>query len=281
MVDVKQDPNESQENNPSLIICCENLGTTSSANAGIYRALREGVATSASLVVPAPWARAAAAEYRGEDIGVSLTLVAEYDLLKWGPITYAPSLLGGDGGFPKTITDIWEHADLDEVRREWRAQVERAVYWGFDVTHLSLHLPGIELRPEFFDAYLEIAEEFQLPVRLYNQSAEKAAGFPFRQLAAERGVFSPDNCLSIQPLHGETNIASTLAQCSKGLNCMSLDTAIDTYELRVADPEWEQPVSNLALLISSQFKDAITSKKMELVGYKFLRNSMRQNPMEQ
>ena len=94
-------------------------------------------------MVPAPWARDAAAQYRGEDIGVGLTLNAEHDLYRWGPITHAPSLLDGDGGFPRTAADLWDHADLDEVRRECRAQLERAIYWGFDVSHLDAHLDAV------------------------------------------------------------------------------------------------------------------------------------------
>ena len=108
-----------------------------------YDALRDGVATSASLMVPAPWAREAAARYRGEDVGVHLTLNAEHDLYRWGPITHAPSLLDGDGGFPRTVDDLWDHADLDEVRRECRAQIERAIVWGFDVSHLDSHLAAL------------------------------------------------------------------------------------------------------------------------------------------
>ena len=54
----------------------------------------------------------------GEDVGVRLTLNSEHELYRWGPITQAPSLLDGDGGFPRTLTDVWDHADLDEVRRE-------------------------------------------------------------------------------------------------------------------------------------------------------------------
>ncbi len=53
------------------------------------------------LMVPCPWAREASSRYRGEDVGVHLTLNAEYELYRWGPITHAPSLLGGDGGFPE------------------------------------------------------------------------------------------------------------------------------------------------------------------------------------
>ena len=146
-----------------LIVNCDDLGSCHAANVGVYEALRDGAGTSASLMVPCPWARDAAARYRGEDVGVHLTLNAEHDLYRWGPITHAPSLLDGDGGFPRTTADLWDHADLDEVRRECRAQVERAIYWGFDVSHLDSHMAALELRPEFFDIYLELAVDFHLP----------------------------------------------------------------------------------------------------------------------
>ncbi len=38
-------------------------------------------------MVPCPWAREASSRYRGEDIGVHLTVNAEYELYRWGPIT--------------------------------------------------------------------------------------------------------------------------------------------------------------------------------------------------
>ena len=130
-----------------VILNCDDLGYCQAANVGVYRALRDGLATSASLMVPCPWARDAAAAYRGDDVGVHLTLNCELDRYRWGPITHAPSLLDGDGGFPRTLTDLWEHADLDEVRRELRAQVERAILWGFDVSHLDSHMGAAPAAP--------------------------------------------------------------------------------------------------------------------------------------
>jgi len=140
-----------------VIVNADDLGSCHSANVGVYECLATGTVTSATLMVPCPWAREASSRYRGEDIGVHLTLNAEYELYRWGPITYAPSLLGGDGGFPRTVQDVWDHADLDEVRRECRAQIERAILWGFDVSHLDAHMATLQLRPEFFDVYLELA----------------------------------------------------------------------------------------------------------------------------
>ena len=106
-----------------VIINADDLGSCHSANVGVFECLHTGTVTSATLMVPCPWAREASSRYRGEDVGVHLTLNAEYELYRWGPITIAPSLLGGDGGFPRTIEDVWDHADLDEVRRECRAQI--------------------------------------------------------------------------------------------------------------------------------------------------------------
>ncbi|MBU6217262.1 MAG: ChbG/HpnK family deacetylase, partial [Acidobacteria bacterium] len=42
-----------------LIVNCDDLGLCHAANEGVYDALHNGLATSASLMVPAPWAREA------------------------------------------------------------------------------------------------------------------------------------------------------------------------------------------------------------------------------
>ena len=67
-----------------LIVNCDDLGSSRSANVAVYEALRDGIATSATLMVPCPWARDAAAMYRGEDVGVHLTLTSEWDQLPVG-----------------------------------------------------------------------------------------------------------------------------------------------------------------------------------------------------
>ena len=148
-----------------LILTADLLGMCHATNVGVYESIRSGLATGAGLMVPGPWARDAASHYRGEAVGVHLTLNAELDCYRWRAITQAPSLHDGDGGFPRTVEDLWDHADLDETRRECRAQLERAVLWGFDISHLSSHLGALQNRPEFFDLYLELAIDFGLPLR--------------------------------------------------------------------------------------------------------------------
>jgi predicted glycoside hydrolase/deacetylase ChbG (UPF0249 family) len=260
-----------------LIVNCDDLGMCHAANAGVYESLRTGVATSATLMVPCPWAREASAQYLGEDIGVHLTLNAEWDLYRWGPITQAPSLLDGDGGFPRTTTDLWDHADLDEVGRELRAQIERAILWGFDVSHIDSHMGALQLRPEFFDVYLELAVEFQLPMRLSGASSERLVGFPFRTLAAEEGVVFPDHFLHVTNGVGSRRaIEKMLFDLRPGVTEVYLHPAADTSELRSLAPDWANRVDDLHLLVhDSALRARIDRSGVKLIGFRELRDLQR------
>lgn len=260
-----------------LIINCDDLGACHAANVGVYESLRGGLATSATLMVPCPWARDAAAGYLGEDVGVHLTLNCEYDLYRWGPITHSPSLLDGDGGLPRTITDVWDHADLDEVRRECRAQIERAILWGFDVSHLDSHMGTLQLRPEFFDVYLELAVDYGLPLRLSGGSTEAIVGFPFRRLAAEEGVVFPDHFVLVPNGVGSRRvIEKTLFELRPGVTEMYVHPAADTPELRALAPDWANRVDDHHLMVHDAALRAMVQRSgVQLVGYRALRDAMR------
>jgi predicted glycoside hydrolase/deacetylase ChbG (UPF0249 family) len=267
-----------QSDDRLLIVNCDDLGSSQAANSGVYEVLRQGAATSASLMVPCPWARGAAADYRGEDVGVHLTLNAEWDTYRWGPITQSPSLLDGDGGFPRTITDVFEHADLDEVRRECRAQIERAILWGFDVSHIDSHMGTLQLRPEFFDVYLDLADEFRLPLRLSGAGTERMIGFPFRALAAERGVSYPDHFLFV-PGNGvgsQATISAAIGSLRPGVTEAYLHPASDTPELRAMSPDWQDRVDDHDWLLDPAGLGALVERAgVKSIGYRELRDLMR------
>jgi chitin disaccharide deacetylase len=260
-----------------LIINCDDLGSSHAANEGVYEALRQGVATSATLMVPCPWARQAASMYLGEDVGVHLTLNAEYDLYRWGPITQAPSLLDGDGGFPRTVDDVWDHADLDEARRECRAQIERAILWGFDVSHLDSHMGTLQLRPEFFDIYLELAVEFQLPMRMLGSSMQTGVGFPYRRLAEEEGVVFPDNFVVLPGGVGSRRtMEKRLFDLRPGVTEMYVHPAADTPELRAFAPDWTNRVDDHHFVTHDAGLRAMLDRSgVQLIGFRELRELMR------
>lgn len=259
-----------------VIINCDDLGVSHAVNAGVYEALRTGLASSATIMIPAPWAREAAASYRGEDVGVHLTLNSEHDLYRWGPITRAPSLLDGDGGFPRTLDDLWDHADLDETRRELRAQIERAILWGFDVSHLDSHMASMQQRPEFFDLYLELALEFSLPVRLSSADTERTIGFPFRRLAAEEGVLFPDHFVASRGPGGRRTIEQTIHDLEPGVTELQVHPAIDSPEQRAYDHGWPSRVDHHRLLCSdSGLRTILDRSGVEVIGYQSIRELQR------
>ena len=235
-----------------LIITCDNLGQSHASNAAIAECLEIGVATAASLMVPCPWSRDAARRFANTPFGVDLTLNAEFDNYRWGPITQAPSLLDGDGGFPRTPADSWEHSDLDEVYRECRSQIERAVQWGSELTHLSPHLDTLLMRPEFFDVYLELAVEMKLPMRLGGSDQERRAGFPFRRLAADAGVLSPDHQVQIRGRPARRTLEDAVENLAPGVTEVVVSPAIDTPELREMDPGWLGRVEQYLLVAHDQ-----------------------------
>ena len=260
-----------------LIINCDDLGSCHAANVGTYEALRDGIATSATLMVPCPWARDAASRYRGEDVGVHLTLNAEHERYRWGPITQAPSLLDGDGGFPRTVTDVWDHADLDEVRRELRAQVERAILWGFDVSHLDSHMGTLQLRPEFFDVYLDLAIEFGAAVAALGRleragrSGSRSVGWPWRRAccspttsswceASGPGARSNGSCTDLRP----------------GVTEVYVHPAVDAPELRALADDWAARVDDHTLVTHDEgLHQLLDRADVHRIGYRPLRELQR------
>ncbi|HWL42759.1 MAG TPA: ChbG/HpnK family deacetylase [Ilumatobacter sp.] len=260
-----------------VILSCDDLGSCHAANIGVYEAIRDGAATCASLMVPAPWARHAAAHYQPtDDIGVHLTLNAEHETYRWGPITHAPSLLSGEGGFPRNVDDLWEHADPDEVYRELKAQVERALVWGIDVTHLAPHLTAITLRPEFFDCYLDLAVEFRLPMRVPSTVTAEQAGFPFRKLAAEAGVLFPDHFDHDWRAGSRERVTRALLDLAPGVTEMHVQPAIDTPEVHALTPLANEWIDDHSFVTTgSPLPQLIESVGAKLIGYRELREAMR------
>lgn len=258
----------------ALLVSCGGLGVSNANNQGVYAALRLGVGTTSSVMLPCPWSRDAAARYRNDDIGVQLTVNAEFERYRWGPITMSPTLVDGDGGFPRTTADLWDHADVDEMRRECRAQVARAVQWGFEVTHLGSHLDALTQRPEFFDVYLELAEEHALPISIPDEATEQRVQFPMRELTDAAGVLHADRVVSLRSAGSRDALLGVLRDLTPGLTEVRLRPAVDSSELRAFDPSWNSRVTEYQLVTGDAELAAVLSS-VRPIGYRELRDAQR------
>ena len=259
-----------------LIINCDDFGCSRSANAAIERGMREGCATSASLMVPCPWAKPAADQSRDLDIGVHLTLTSEYPAYRWSSITGAASLHDKDGYLPKTVREVWSRAEPDDIERECAAQIERALEWGVDVTHLNSHMNILEIERTYFEIYLRLAKRFALPLRLSEPSSLPFA-YISRATIAKAAIAMVD-CFYAPPW-GEparTGLFSHVKKLAPGLTEIALHPVEDSDELRAYDTEFaDVRIDDAECVMDEGLKNLIGSSGIRLLGFRPLRDLMR------
>ena len=264
-----------------LIINCDDLGSSRSANVAVYSALRHGLATSATLMVPCPWALDGAAQVAAQGgaaggIGVHLTLTCEYPGYRWRSLTGAASLHDAQGYLPATIREVWAQADLDQVRAECRAQIDQAYAWGVDITHLDGHMGAMTLEPRFFAVFLEMAEAYDLPVRMTSVRQEPDLGFPARALAAERGRLYADHTATTWASPARPTFERILARLRPGVTEVFVHPVEDGPELRGYDlKEPDIRVDDHALLTDPELPGLIAAAGATLISFAPLRDLMR------
>ena len=260
-----------------LIVNCDDLGSSHSANVAIEECLTQGVATSATMMVPCPWAFEAAQTLKGRDIGVHLTLTAEYPRYRWRSLTGAAALHDADGFLPRTAGEVFAKASLEDARAECRAQIDQALAWGVDITHLDSHMGTVQTDPRFFALYVELAAEYDLPLRMVGQAGERMLGFSSREPAAERGLVFTDHFLS--PTWGVQTrevILRTLPKLRPGVTEVYLHPVVDGPELRACDEEaGDVRSSDYALLMDTVLRALIDAEGIRLISFRPLRDLQR------
>lgn len=235
----------------ALLVTADDDGLCYSATEGVLEAVRSGAVTGVGLAVAAPFSRVAArrlAEVPSVDVGVELVVTSPFRDYPVGPITFAPSLLGGDGGFPMTVDDLHDHADPDEVRRECRAQLERAVLLGIRPAHVSVRQGALFAMPALFDVLVSLAVESSLPLRLPPRGAAGTLGFPLHDLADAAGVVHPDHVA-----WGSDALADPdafIAGLSDGITELVVHPAVDDDELHSIAPDAEARIGDLDRLLA-------------------------------
>jgi predicted glycoside hydrolase/deacetylase ChbG (UPF0249 family) len=153
-----------------VIVHVDDAGMSHDSNVGALRAVREGVASSLSVMMPCPWVPELVAGLNatpGIDAGLHLTLTAEWEVYCWGPLvgkTAAPGLVDPRGCLWPDVASVVQHATPDEVEAEIRAQIARARALGFEPTHLDSHMGTLFATPELLERYIEVGVEERIPV---------------------------------------------------------------------------------------------------------------------
>jgi predicted glycoside hydrolase/deacetylase ChbG (UPF0249 family) len=259
-----------------VIVNCDDIGSSHSANLASLEAMERGIATSATLMVPCPWALEAVDLFRGKDVGVHLTLTAEYPGYRWRSLTGARSLHDDQGFLPRTAKEVWARAALPDVRRECRAQIEQALAWGVDVTHLDCHMGVLQVEPRYYEIYLELAHEFRLPLRMAGSRAERVLGFPIRAPADALGLLYPDEFFFDWGRSTAELVRTKLPALRPGVTEFIVHPVLDGSELRGYDlTEAQIRIDDHACAMDPDIAQLLREERIEFVSFRPLREAMR------
>jgi hypothetical protein len=244
-----------------LVVQGDDLGMCRAVNEGTELAATEGVLTQTSVMAPTPWFAEGAAMTRriGLPVGLHVTFTCEWDYLRWAPLSPAPSLRAGDGTFVRTVEEA-ATADPGEAIAEARAQADRAVGLGLELTYVDPHM-GVSVAP----AYTAMCERFGVK-------------FIYRPLEPHH-VWTSLIVLSLAPLEDRAAwFVDRLERIREGTHFVLSHPAVASAELRAITPEdapnaeWAVPIraADLEALCDPAVRKVIERRGIELVAVRDL-----------
>lgn len=187
-----------------LIVNADDYALTEGVSRAILRAHREGIVTSTSVLAIGPAFEQTAPALRdtpGIGVGAHLAAVGEDP-----PLLTAreiPTLVDRHGHLPTSWRQLLprvlaRRVDLDDLRREFTAQLERLVGAGLRLTHVDSH-QHVHLWPSVGEVVLDVAVAAGIDrVRIIRSTARSPIGMAVRRFgrsfereAAARGVIHP------------------------------------------------------------------------------------------
>jgi chitin disaccharide deacetylase len=228
-----------------LILHADDLAVTHSEDVASLAALDKGAITSASIMIPCPWLTEVAAyakDHPDADLGLHLTLTSEWKTYRWGPLESrdkAPSLFDPSGYLWPDTPQASSHLQADEVEREIRAQIERALTMGIHPTHLDSHMGALFNRPDLFGVYVKVAHEYKLPFLAFidqRTRPELTSKLSDKDILLDSVLIADP---SIPAADWKTFYANAVKNLKPGLTELIVHLAYDDAEMRAVTAGYE------------------------------------------
>ena len=272
-----------------IIINGDDTGMCHAANQATFKAMEQGLMTSATVMVPCPWFPEVSQKAKDNpklDFGVHLTHTSEWTRYRWGPVldkSKVPGLIAPDGYLYRSEQDIYKHATPDQAEAEARAQIKRALTAGIDVTHIDSHMGGMQYDYRYHQRYVKLAKEFDLPLRMGPQALYASMGHPkYRERVAAMGLVFPDYLVhSEEPLPGETRKAfwmRVIKGLKPGVNELYIHASDRSPEAAATSYTWRERADDAEVFTTdTEMKDLLDTLRIKRVGYRELRDLQRRD----
>lgn len=264
---------QQSEQSVELIVRGDDMGMTHSANEAFELAFNRGILTAGGLIVPAPWFEDAARRCRENwlwSVGVHLCVNAEWQDYRWGPVlpyNLVTSLVDKDGYFfPTAQAFLNNNPRVEELEKELRAQVDRALDRGLRLDYLDTHMDSLETKEEYRAVVRKIAREYGLPIS--------------GECGEDREFF---NIYSVKPELKEKVLIEKLQTARPGLYLLVVHPGLDTPEERAIvdlNPDGLKEVykyrsAEVKAITSPRVKKVIARRNIKLLSYRDLREQGR------
>jgi predicted glycoside hydrolase/deacetylase ChbG (UPF0249 family) len=254
-----------------LILNNDDFGMCHAINEAVIQSIKEGMASSCTLMTPCPWALHAMhllQENPAIPFGVHLTAVSEAVYYRWGPLTSrqkVPSLVDEAGYFynEACIPQFLAQVNLAELELEFRAQIEAVLAAGLKPTHLDSHCLINTRREDIFDMTFGLAKEYGLAMRVTGQ--------PLIEKVQNLGLPTNDYDL-LDSYRVETGdkpayFFKGLRELPAGLTEWAIHPAWVTDELKAISPSWPVRQADFEFLMSPETKEIIRQEGIIVLSY--------------
>lgn len=260
-----------------LIVNCDDLGMHESVNVAVLEAVQEGVASSASLMVPCPAATQAVQMLRRTPtvpFGIHLTLTRDGLGHRWAPAAPAaqvPSLVDQDGLLwtSAAAPQLLAQARIEDVERELRAQIDTVDRSGLTPTHLDWHVLADGGRPDVLDLTMALAREHGLAARVWLE--------PGRRAARGRGLPVVDHDFLDSFALGGAGKAARYVQALRclpaGLSEWAVHPAVGEETAAEADLGWAVRRADHAFLLSPLARRVLDEEDIVVIDYRGLQRA--------
>ncbi len=225
-----------------LIVNADDFGLCASVNEAVLATLSAGIVRSATLMAPCPGAAQAIgmlAAHPEVAFGIHLTAICDNVIQRWGPMApraEVASLLDEEGCFFSNDRrrEFLARARIEELKIEWRAQIEQVLATGLRPTHLDFHCLYDGGRPDIMAMTLGLAHQYGLAMRV--------AAPPWTVDLQARGVptldhgFVDSSRLPTAAADKADAFARLLLELPPGLTEWAVHPGLDTPDLRATQP---------------------------------------------